>query len=236
MDNQESKPIENQFQILTLILSEHQCQKCVHIARESGICRGILTIGRGTVHSGILNLLGIKSQKREIVSFLLKKDKAKELLDRFTYELQLYKHGHGIAFLTSVLMANCETDKGQVFSNTGEISEEESMYRKLTVIVDRGMAGDVMDVAFKAGAGGGTIMHGRGVGAEHTMKLFGIEIEPEKELVIILLPSSIIHKVTDALYRELEIGEPGKGIMFVEPIVEVRGLFEPEQKDEEKQQ
>lgn len=79
-------------------------------------------------------------------------------------------------------------------------------------------------------------MHGRGVGAEHTMKLFGIEIEPEKELVIILLPSSIIHKVTDALYRELEIGEPGKGIMFVEPIVEVRGLFEPEQKDEEKQQ
>ncbi|HOQ08059.1 MAG TPA: P-II family nitrogen regulator [Clostridiales bacterium] len=234
MDNQEAKPIGHQFQILTLILSEHQCHKCIHIARENSICGGILTIGRGTVHSGILNLLGIKSQRRELVSFLLEKDKAKYLLDCFTEELQLYKHGHGIAYLTSVLMANNETEKGQIYSNIGQNSEEEGMYRKLTVIVDRGMAEDVMDVAFKAGVGGGTIMHGRGVGAEHTTKLFGMEIEPEKELVIILLPGSIIHKVMDALHQELGIGEPGKGIMFVEPIAEVRGLFEPEQNDDEK--
>lgn len=64
MDNQnETKPTGQRLQILTLILSEHQCHKCVHIARENGICGGILTIGRGTVNSGILNLLGIKSQK-----------------------------------------------------------------------------------------------------------------------------------------------------------------------------
>ncbi|HOL91951.1 MAG TPA: P-II family nitrogen regulator [Clostridiales bacterium] len=236
MDNQcEAKPIEYQFQILTLILGEHESHKCVHIARDNGICGGILTLGRGTVHSGILNLLGIKSQKREIVSFLLEKDKAKELLDRFTEELQLHKHGHGIAYLTSVLVAGNETDRGQIFSNKGQYMEEEGMYSKLTVIVERGMAEDVMDAARKAGVGGGTIMHGRGVGAEYTMKLFGMEIEPEKELVMILMPNSLVNKVMDVIYDELHIGEPGKGIMFVESVAEVRGLFEQEKSEKENQ-
>lgn len=72
-------------------------------------------------------------------------------------------------------------------------------------------------------------MHGRGVGAEYTMKLFGMEIEPEKELVMILMPNTLVKKVMDAIYDELHIGEPGKGIMFVEPVAEVRGLFEQEQ-------
>ena len=63
MDNQESKPIENQFQILTLILSEHQCQKMRPYSQESGICRGILTIGRGDgAQPAFLNLLGIKAR------------------------------------------------------------------------------------------------------------------------------------------------------------------------------
>jgi nitrogen regulatory protein PII len=232
MDNQnETKPIGHQFQILTLILSEHQCNKCVHLAREKGICGGLVTIGRGTVNSSVLNLLGIKSQKREIVSFLLEQDKARELLDCLTEQLQLHKHGHGIAYLTSVLVVKQGACREQVANDTKQGVEEEGMYKKLTVIVDRGMAEDVMDIARKAGVGGGTIMHGRGVGAEHTTKLFGIEIEPEKELVLILTQSSLIDKVMDALSQELRIEEPGKGLMFVEPVVEVRGLFEPDQND-----
>ena len=232
MDNQnETKPIGHQFQILTLILSEHQCNKCVPLAREKGICGGLVTIGRGTVNSSVLNLLGIKSQKREIVSFLLEQDKARELLDCLTEQLQLHKHGHGIAYLTSVLVVKQGACREQVANDTKQGVEEEGMYKKLTVIVDRGMAEDVMDIARKAGVGGGTIMHGRGVGAEHTTKLFGIEIEPEKELVLILTQSSLIDKVMDALSQELRIEEPGKGLMFVEPVVEVRGLFEPDQND-----
>ncbi len=231
MDNNEKHPTGQQFQILTLILSEHQCHKCVQLARENGICGGILTLGKGTVNSSVLNLLGIKSQKREVVSFLMEKDKAIKMLDRFTEELQLYKNGHGIAFLTSVLVANQETDNNRVVGNTVQGLEDEVMYRKLTVIVDRGLAEDVMYTARKAGVGGGTIMHGRGVGAEHTTKLFGMEIEPEKELVLMLTPGEIIDKVMEALSQELQIGEPGKGVMFVEPVVEVRGLFEPDQND-----
>ena len=107
------------------------------------------------------------------------------------------------------------------------------MFRKLTVIVDRGMGQDVMDIARKVGVRGGTIMHGRGTGAEYTEKLFGVEIEPEKELVLILIPEDLVSQVVNALYEELQLDEAGKGILFVEPVVEVRGLFEPSHQDKD---
>jgi nitrogen regulatory protein PII len=100
------------------------------------------------------------------------------------------------------------------------------MFKKLTVVVNRGMAEDVMDIARKSGVKGGTILNGRGTGSEVTAKLFGMEIEPEKELVMILLKSDLLDKVVNDLYQELQLGIPGNGILFVEPILDVRGLFD----------
>ena len=222
-----------EYHILTLILSDSQSHKCIHVAKAKGVCGGIVTIGKGTVSSAILNVLGIKSQKREVISFLLDKEQANEILNHFTTELQLHEPGHGVAFTTPVIMANRSTETVQDTGNTEKAMEEMSMYKKLTVIVDRGMAEEVMDVAHNAGVRGGTIMHGRAVGAEYTEKLFGVEIEPEKELVLILIPNELVNKVVSTLYEELQLDEPGKGILFVEPVMEVRGLFESAQHDKD---
>lgn len=216
-------------QMLTLILSENQCQKCIRLAKEQGIRAGLVTIGRGTVNSSVLNLLGIKSEKKEMVNFLLTKEKSEQLLDYFDEKLQLNKPGHGIAYTTQVLAVaghpDLKTGKKQNIANTAQ-AEAESMFNKITVIVDRGMSEDVIDIARKAGVQGGTILHGRGVGAEIATKLFGVEIEPEKELVIMLTPKDLVDKVVRALSDGLHLHKPGKGVLFIEPILDARGLFE----------
>ena len=76
------------------------------ITNSEDIRGGIILLGRGTVKNEILNLLGIKSQKREVVNILLEKEKADELLDFYAKELQLDEAGHGIAYTTSVIIAN----------------------------------------------------------------------------------------------------------------------------------
>ncbi len=217
--------IENPYIIMTLILSEQQCSKFAHKAKEKGIRGGVVILGRGTVKSLTLNFFGIKSQKKEIVSFMVEKKEAKEVLDYFTRELQLDEPGHGIAFTTPVIVAKqIINDKQDIWSKE-QYMEEISMYKKLTVIVNRGMSDDVMEIARKSGVTGGTIMHGRGTGSEYTEKLFGIEIEPEKDLVMILMPSDLVDKVVNNIYQELHMDDPGNGILFVEPVIEVRGLF-----------
>lgn len=218
--------VEYPFLMITLILDEHQCHKFVGIEKEKDICGGIIVPGKGTVKSPALHLLGIKSQKKEMISILLEKEKAKEILDVFTEELQLHKPGHGIAYTTPVQTAGQILNNKQGARNAAQETEEDCMFKKLTVVVNRGMAEDVMDIARKSGVKGGTIIHGRGTGSEYTAKLFGMEIEPEKELVIILMPSGLIDKVVNDLYHELELENPGNGILFVESVAEVRGLFE----------
>lgn len=221
------KSLENKFLILTLILSENQCHKLERIAKEKDIHGGIVVLGKGTVKSATLNLFGIKSQKKEIVSILIEEKTARELMDYFTKELQLNEPGHGIAYATAAITANQILCNRQDTRNTGFNAEgKESMYKKLTVIVNRGMSDNVMDIARKSGVKGGTIIHGRGTGSEFTEKLLGVEIVPEKELVIILMPDELVDKVVNDLYHELHLDAPGNGILFVEPVVEVRGLSE----------
>lgn len=230
MDKQMEALTISNAQMLTFILSENQSHKCIRLAKEKGLRGGVVTIGKGTVKSAALNLLGIKNQKREIVHFLLKKERVNEMLDFFEKELQLKQPGHGIAYTTSVIAAvgllRQKTEKEQVDANIAQGMEGKRMFKKLTIIVDRGMSDDVMDIALKAGVRGGTILHGRGAGAEIATKLFGMEIEPEKELVMILTPDELVDKVVQALADGLNLNEPGKGILFVEPILETRGLFE----------
>lgn len=230
MDNQNGDLNAGNVQMLTLILSEHQSHKCVRLIKEQELRGGMLMIGRGTVSSSVLNMLGIKSQRKDIIKLLLKKEKTERIMNYFDEELQLSKPGHGIAYITPVLsvigLKALEAKPGQIVTNTSQGWEGESMFKKLTVIVDRGVSGDVMDIALKAGVRGGTILHGRGAGAELATNLFGLEIEPEKELVIILMPSELVDKVVNAIVQELHLDEPGKGILFVEPVIQTRGLFE----------
>ncbi len=213
---------------MTLILGEEQCRKCSRMVKEVGIYGGITIIGKGTVNNAVLKLLGIKDQKKEIINFLISKERSGELIDHFTKELGLAEPGKGIIYITPVIYASLTENGRQVIVKTTEDEDNKDMFKKLTVIVDRGMAVDVMDIALKAGVRGGTIMHGRGTGAEHTTTLFGMQIEPEKELVIILMPTGLVDKVVDDLYRELKLDDPGNGILFVEPVLGVRGLLDLE--------
>ena len=83
-----------------------------------------------------------------------------------------------------LLFNACDNGKSQHRDCSGyrkyrKALEEMSMYKKLTVIVDRGMAGRVMDVAHNGRQG--RYNHARRtVGAEYTEKLFGVEIEPKR--------------------------------------------------------
>ncbi len=218
------------IQLLTLILSENQCHKCVHLLKERGVLGGMVIIGRGTVSSAILNALGIKNQRKEIVKILLDGATAKEVVDYVDEVLQLKKHGHGIAYTTPVIGAVGIPEQAALKKDsrigTVQGAEGECMFKKLTVIVDRGMANDVMDIARKAGVRGGTILHGRGAGTDIATSLFGVEIEPEKELVIILTPNDLVDRVVEALTQGLQLDQPGKGILFIEPILDTRGLYE----------
>jgi nitrogen regulatory protein PII len=100
-------------------------------------------------------------------------------------------------------------------------------------IVNSGYSELVMDAAKKLGARGGTVINARGTASKEAEKFFNITIEPEKEIVMILVPSAIKDDVLHALYQEAGLDTPGQGIAFALPVDSVVGLSEGEPKETE---
>ncbi len=97
-------------------------------------------------------------------------------------------------------------------------------YEVILCIVNRGFADLAMDAARAAGAKGGTVLHGRGTAAPDAEKLFGITIQPEKEIVMILVAGKIRDAVLKALYDVVGTGTDAQGLAFSLPVEQTAGL------------
>lgn len=202
------------YHILTCIICESLSHKLHTVLKSIDCVAGLSFLGFGTVKGPVASLLGIKVERKEVVQLLLSPDKSHSALSLIASQLHLDKKGQGIAYLSAT--AGC--------INVTEIDKEDWMYQKITVITERGKAEEFMDIAREAGAMGGTIVHGRGTGGAIATRLFGFEIEPEKDLLFILAPSSIACKIVAVFNDTFHFDKPGSGILFVEPVLEVIGL------------
>lgn len=91
-------------------------------------------------------------------------------------------------------------------------------------ILNNGFSEAAMDAARAVGAKGGTIMHGRGTASKDAEKLFNITVQPEKEIVMILVVEKIRDAVLKALYDAVGVNTEAQGIAFTLPVESVVGL------------
>ena len=97
-------------------------------------------------------------------------------------------------------------------------------YDLIITIVTRGFADSVMDAAKAAGAFGGTVLYGRGTGIHEAEKFFGIIVQPEKELVLILAENGKKNDIMTAICKGAGLHKEGKGICFSLPVETVMGI------------
>ena len=91
-------------------------------------------------------------------------------------------------------------------------------------IVNSGFSDAVMDAAREFGAGGGTVINARGTAAPEAEKLFNITVQPEKEIVLILVEAEKKDDILLGLYNAVGLKTPGYGIAFSMPVSNVVGI------------
>ena len=107
-------------------------------------------------------------------------------------------------------------------------------YEVIMCIVNSGFSETVMDAARELGARGGTVIRGRGTANAEAERLYGIAIQPEKEIVMILVKSSLKNDILHALYKAVGLKTPGQGIAFSMPVEDAVGLNASSIKDFDK--
>ena len=97
-------------------------------------------------------------------------------------------------------------------------------YKCIFAIVNNGFSEETMEAAKSCGARGGTILHGRGTISKEAEKIFGITIQPEKEIVMILAASEQSDGILKGLYKAIGTSSKAQGIAFALPVDEAIGL------------
>ena len=91
-------------------------------------------------------------------------------------------------------------------------------------VVRKGWGSTVLEASVTAGARGGTVLFGRGAGIHEQEKIFGMSIEPEKEVVLTVVYSDQVDTVLQEMVRSAELIDTGRGIAFVVPVEQVVGV------------
>lgn len=100
----------------------------------------------------------------------------------------------------------------------------EIKYEMIVCIVNAGYSDLVMEAAKSEGAGGGTVIHARGTANKDAENFFHITIQPDKDCVMMIVPSKIKDNVLHAIYNKAGLETKGQGIAFSMPVSQTVGL------------
>ena len=153
------------------------------------------------------------------------REQARAALEKLNKIYKFHKRNHGIAYSIPVYaICGSSTCRCEQPDETGGL--EETMYQSIIIIVDKGKAEAVVDAATGAGAKGATIINARGSGVNEISKVFSMEIEPEKEIILMVTGKDQTASIVESIRRDFDIEEPGKGIIFVQNVSKAYGLTE----------
>lgn len=204
------------FKQIISIVPHNSGELITNAAKAAGAGGGTIIMGRGTAKNGIVQLLGLGDISKDIVYILVQDSQCEAVLKKIE-EVGSEKKAHfGVLFTLNVdsFIKSGEKD----FSKIGEQNmEQNNSYEMINVIVNKGYAEDAMDAARKAGAGGGTIISARGTAKEGDATFFGVEIVPEKEMLMILVPKEKKDDIINAIHSLKCFEKAGSGIVFSNP-------------------
>lgn len=215
------------YEIIYVIVNYGMGSNVLHKAKEYGVPGGTVYIGRGTVNNPLLNFLSLNDERKEIILMGADNITTNYALDKLNKEFNFKKSNHGIAFTVSSMKMVGSRTYNVMNDNLDETKREDKhMYQIITTVVNKGRAEDVIEAAKEAGSKGGTVINARGSGEKETAKLFNMEIEPQKEIVLILSKADTVDNIVKNISEKLDIEKAGNGIIFVQDVARTIGVVE----------
>ena len=223
------------MRVVFTIIDYSRHEQLATLYKKANIPLSLVTHGHGMADSIILDYLGFGENKKLVAISILTADRTRYLFTTLAQHMHLDKPGKGIAFSISIssmstfLSSLIELDHMQ---NIKEVKEDDCIMANthpnelIIAIVTKGMFPEVKMAASAAGAKGGTLIHALGLGGEEAQKFLGISIQPEKDIVLIVVRREEKNKVMQAIAEVAGINTQGKGILFSLPVDCAIGLSE----------
>lgn len=183
----------------------------------------VMSYALGTANNKILSYLGLNSIKKSIYYLLIPSDIEDYIFNDLKLWCNIEKRGNGIAF-TKSLSSSSKFIKDNI-EESEMTMKNKSNYELIITIVSEGFSDQVMYASHLAGCSGGTVIKGRSVGSHKTI-FMDISLEPEKEMVLNIVPISIKKQVMERITEYCGVKTDARGVLISMPLDNVIGLQE----------
>lgn len=186
---------------------------------------GVVVLGEGTISNPWLEILGLNESQKDIIFLPIPAGFEDSLHQLMRKEFKLHKRHRGISF--SLPLSHFQ--RMHFRESNMRIDPKNYQYHCIICILERGKAKDCVYHAQKAGASGGTILHGRGAGVPQD-SFFELLLEPQKDIVFFIVATDIVNQVQEEIATKMELEKQGQGIIFALPVNKATGLYQAEEK------
>lgn len=221
------------YQMLVLIATPKLTDKAADMFSKRNLPIQYRLSASGTASSEIMDTLGFGSIDKSVLVSMVPKSFGSTMLMLLHTQLRLDAVNSGIAFTipltgaTNLLLRMMDsTGEKNYFPDNGKGDNKmtDSKHTLIAAIVDRGFDGDVMDAARAAGASGGTILHSLGIKNEDAAGFWGLGLQEEKQIVLILADYENKHEIMSAISAKCGMKTEAKGLVVSLPIDSVMGI------------
>lgn len=187
----------------------------------------VTMLGRGTATGELLAALGLVATEKSILTTIADKEKTALLMKNAKRRLFIDIPGHGILMSIPLKSVGGGRTFAYFMNSATESKGAPDMnfdHELILVILNQSYTDDVMIAARDAGAGGGTVIHAKGIGAKYTQKFFEVSLSNEKEIIMIAAKSSKKAEIMKAIVEKAGPHTPAGAIVFSLPISSIAGI------------
>ncbi len=173
--------------------------------------------GRGTATDEMMDYLGIDEKEKYVLFSTLPLHIAVNL----SKKLRQSTKNESYSILVPISSVGGKETMDYI---SGEIPAEQEFtinYKYdselIVIVTNRGYVDMVMNVARRAGATGGTVIHARGTGIDSSEKFFGVTIGAEKEMIFVVAEKEKRNEIMRTIMLEAGSNSKAQSVLFSLP-------------------
>ena len=229
----EDRPVADApgWKLIVTIVDEDVEEDVLESAQKAGMRGGTIVHAHGAGSAQTSKVFDMEIEPEKSLVFMLVPAAEASRVSQFIYrDLGLDRPNSGILYIHDLLQvrglyrAHTSSSPETETPDLDPETEAPALDPSLLMIVEKGAAKRVIAAAEAAGAPGGTIIQGRGLGVHDTARLFGRAVEPEKEMVLIIAPKAQVDALISEVFQQLEMDQPGNGVILLQDVSHALGL------------
>lgn len=215
--------MSKRLMILLSIVGRDKGKKLIKELENKNIRLNMQCVGFGTAPTEMMDIFGLGTKDKDIVISIGAENDVKDMMANFGEAFESHSKYGGLMIVMKINAANrIITELLNYDSNVsyekGNGSMKNEHHNNLIIIsVNEGYSDDVMQVAKKAGATGGTVIKGRLADADLFSGIAETAVDGDREILCILAPLNTSKQIMEDVNKEYGTTSKANGIIVAVP-------------------